>query len=66
MQICTIVISFVCVKGNIHEILRSMTFKNKEKYGQKKNNKKAITQDNIYIDRQFTYIHEVAGISLFT
>ena len=64
MQICTIVISFVCVKGNIHEILRVMTFKNKEKYMPKK--KKAITQDNIYINRQFTYVHEIVEISLFT
>jgi len=27
---------------------------------------KTITQDNIYVIRQFVYIHKVAEISLFT
>ena len=36
--------------------------KNREKYL----SKKTVAQDNIYMVRQFVYIHEVAGISLFS
>ena len=49
-------------EGNIYEILRSMRYKNREKYAQKK---KTITQNNILVIRQFIIVYGVAIISLF-
>ena len=49
------------MKRNFHEMFRSMRCKNREKYG----SKKTITHDNIYVVRQFAYVYEVVGISLF-
>ena len=40
-----------------------MRCKSRVKYTPKKNNH---TQDSIYVVRQFAYVHEVAGISLFS
>ena len=47
----------------MYKIPRPMRFKNREKYMLKKNNH---TQDSIYVVRQFAYVHEVTGISLFS
>ena len=49
-------------EGNIHKIPRFVRCKNKEKYV----SKKTIIYDNIYMIRQFAYIHKVARISLFS
>ena len=51
------------MKGNIHEIPRSMRCKNR---GKKYASKKIITQDNIYVVRQFAYVHGVIRISLLS
>ena len=47
----------------MYEIPRPVRYKNRKKYIPKKNNH---TQDNIYVVQQFTYVHEVAEISLFS
>ena len=47
----------------MYEIPRHMRCKNKEKYTPKKNN---YTQNNIYMIRQFVYIHRIARILLFS
>ena len=53
------------IDGNIHEIPTSIRCKNRDKiYAKKK--KKNYTQDSIYVIRQFTYVHGVVGISLFS
>ena len=49
------------IEWNNHKISRSMRCKYKEKYA----SKKTITQDNIYIVRQFAYVQGIEGISLF-
>ena len=49
------------IVGNESEILNLWETKNKENTRQ---NKQSHTQDNIYVVRQFAYIHEIARILL--
>ena len=51
------------MKGNIHKILRSVRCKKKKR---KNMSKKTIIQYNIYVVRQFSYVHGVVEILLFS
>lgn len=50
----------------MYKIPKSVRCNNKEKlYEKKKKHTLTHTKDNIYMIRQFAYVHKIVGISLF-
>ena len=50
----------------MYKIPKSVRCNNREKlYGKKKKHTLTHTKDNIYMIRQFAYVHRIVGISLF-